>query len=152
MDRQNDGSWSEPRFFTRGMYVDFASDQSLYFTEIAQMPDANIAVMLRSGNGYQEAAKLSANVNSQGFDAHPALGPEDDYLVFTSRREGGPGYNELYISHRDSAGVWMPAVLIGDALGPGWKMCPLITPDGRYLMYASAGDIYWVSVRAITDR
>jgi hypothetical protein len=49
---------------------------------------------------------LGPSVNSEYNEADPFVAPDESYLIFQSKRPGGFGNNDLYISFRNKGGQW----------------------------------------------
>ena len=124
---------------------------------------------------YMEPENLGASVNSEKFDFNAFISPNEDYLLFSSfRRADTFGGGDIYLSKRNDDGSWSQAKNLGEKINSaGLDYCPLITPDGKYLLFSSnrradmsssdkkrsykeindmynsaqngLGDIYWVS-------
>jgi len=56
---------------------------------------------------------LGPNINSTGWDSHPALSQTDDTLFFASDRIGGFGLSDIYYAVRDDNGEWQESVNAG---------------------------------------
>ena len=73
-------------------------------------------------------------------NVHPALSPNEDFLVFASDRPGGYGGMDLYIAYF-SGGQWGLPVNLGAAINTkGNEVFPFIYQDGS-LYFASDGQI-----------
>jgi len=160
------GGWSEPRRIeggpnTKGMHWQFsvAADGSIYFNSAdpggAGRGDLYVS---RFANGrYQDPVSVGAPVNSQYDEAAPFIAPDQSYLLFM--RSGGPGgvgFIDLYVSFRNADGTWSAP----RNLGPGVNseegdICPIVSPDGRYLFFNSSrggnDDNFWVDAAVIED-
>src|SRR5579883_964747 len=104
--RSAEGTWSEPvnlSFNTSGNEVSpFISrdNQTLYFAA-NHMPGGmggyDIYVTRRTGeNQWTEPKNLGPSVNSKGDELFFYLPPNEDAVYFSSDREGGQGYFDLY--------------------------------------------------------
>lgn len=106
---------------------------------------------------FKEAINLR-DLNTSTFDCGPVPGPNEDYFVWSSNRDGGFGKSDLYISFADGQGRWTTPKNLGPAINTsGNEAGPYLSPDYKYLFFsrcdASKGDsenedIYWVSVEA----
>lgn len=71
----------------------------------------------------------------------PFIAPDESYLIFSSRRPQdaiGRGHN-LYISFRSRDGSWTEPINLSRHLGlSGIELCPLLSPDGKYLFSCPA--------------
>ena len=109
---------------------------------------------------FGEPVNLGPPVNSEHSEVDTYVAPDESWMVVTSRRPGGIGGGDLYVSFRQGDGAWgepqlLPPTINSDLL----DYCPMGTPDGRYLFFsrrtgdswdeADAGDVFWVDAAAI---
>ena len=87
---------------------------------------------------YTRPERLGDEINSDQWEFDPFIAPDESYLIFCSRAPGGYGASDLYISFREEDGSWTKALNLGDKVNSiRWEFCPCITPDGKYLFFAS---------------
>ena len=72
----------------------------------------------------------------------PFIASDGSYLLFSRN------YN-LYISYRDEDGKWSEPLSLGRPINsPSIDICPMVTPDGKYLFFLSQrggeSHIWWV--------
>lgn len=119
------------------------------------------------GGGFAEPVNMGPQINSEHGEGDSCVAPDGSYIVFTSRRPGGPGNGDLYVSFRGAAvGEWSEPVLLGHGVNTqDTDYCPMVTPDGRYLFFSRrisepkdagwdgvvAGDVYWISTSVIEE-
>ncbi len=152
---RNGKDWTEPVFFRKGMYVSSTSEGVLYYS--GMLPNGWISGDIEKTEfkegGYSEAIEIKGDINSTAYELHPCISPDGTTLIFVSRRTQDRGsndnFNDLYISFKDSNGVWGKSFYLGGLLGKSFKMSPYFSPDGKYLFYTSNNDIYWVSTEII---
>jgi Tol biopolymer transport system component len=161
VDRTDDG-WSEPHFLGPPIndydpvYLSFAEDGTLYFTRSA--PREIWYAELQDGE-YGAAQPLCDEVNNLPDVAHPAIAPDESYIIVDSYiRRGGALVGSLYVSFRRADGSWTTAASLAEALNAAENdiyASPRISPDGKYLFFESylpatdQADILWVSTRII---
>lgn len=93
---------------------------------------------VKSGDGYAPAENLGPAINSSEFDSHPFVAPDESYLLFDSRRAGGHGSNDLYVSFRQPDGTWTTARNLGPEINTAaGDMRPYVPPGGRVLFFCS---------------
>jgi hypothetical protein len=141
-ERTPDGWSSATRLFP-GMYATSTLDGTLYYTAHGEGRDYGAIVRRhRTGDGYGEPEVVPGEgINTEFPDAHPWISPDESLLLFDSYRDPGAG---IYASFRRPDGAWSPAVPLHDRLGiPPVGQCAL-SPDGKYLFFCLAGDLYWV--------
>jgi hypothetical protein len=157
VDKAVDG-WSEPQWVGppfndyRPVYFSIADDGTLYFTRSS--PRGIYYAEPEDGH-YLEADRLPDEINYVREVAHPAVAPDESYIIVDSAYEqGGRLVGSLYVSFRRPDGSWTKAVSMHHAL-EGTEAdvyaIPRLTPDGKYLFFeeyerhTDSSDIYWVS-------
>jgi hypothetical protein len=163
VDKTEDG-WSDPQFLGRPLndyrpvYFSIADDGTLYFTR--SRPREIWYAELKDGQ-YLEAQRLPDEINYLKDVAHPAIAPDESYIIVDSYyQQGGRLVGYLYISFRKPDGSWTKAVSMRDALKASDSdvhASARITPDGKYLFFedykkeTDQADIYWISTEVIED-
>jgi Tol biopolymer transport system component len=99
-------------------------------------------------------------LNSTAWDAG-LIAPDESFLIFTSERQGGQSYSNLYISFKKADGSFTsPANMKSiNMSGITSTTDPSLSPDGRFLFFVrynrlhggETRDIYWVSTKIIDD-
>ncbi|MBI5856533.1 MAG: OmpA family protein [Sphingobacteriales bacterium] len=90
--------------------------------------------------GWSDAVNLGGVVNSDQWDSQPCLSPDKRDLYFASRRFGGFGGSDIYVSHLKSNGRWTEPENLGGAINtPGDDQCPFIHADNQTLYFTSNG-------------
>lgn len=110
---------------------------------------------------YEEPKLLSKEINTGTQLNHPFIAPDESYLIWDAKRDGGYGDSDIYISFRAKDGSWGVAINLGDKINTsGWDAAASVTPDGKYIFFhriISPGnedtlpnvDIYWVDAKII---
>jgi Tol biopolymer transport system component len=161
VDRTGEG-WGEPQFLGpplndyRPVYFSIANDGTLYFTRSSPR---EIWYAELQGGQYGEAQRLPDKVNNLRDIAHPAVAPDESYIVVDSVYfEGGQIAGGLYISFKKPDGSWTEMASMRDALKASETdiyASARVSPDGKYLFFESylretdQADIYWVSTEVI---
>ncbi len=121
-----------------------AENGNLYFST-GPGRKSNIVISHLKEGVYQKAQPLSDAINSEYYDYDPFISPDETILIFASRRPDGYGNADLYVSFKNVDGSWTPAKNMGDAINTEQsEFAPTISPDGKFVFYCSAGDIYWI--------
>jgi hypothetical protein len=143
-------NWVRPQRLFPGMYPTATRDGTLYYTMEARPPDYGVLVCRRWQEGrFGEPEELQGGgVNSPEPDAHPFITADESLLVFDTYRRSGPG---LYFSHRQPDGTWSQAIYLTEMLGIPPAGQPALSPDGRYLFFCLAGDMYWVRAEGLLE-
>ncbi len=139
------GGWSAPAPLavaipegtTSGNQFSFSTKGTLY-AELWEGGDPNIYRWEKRSGGYMEAEKLGETINTPSFEFAPFVDPEERFLLFCSKRPGGFGLTDIYISRGLEGGEWAEAENLGPQVNSsyeeGW---PWISPDGRFLFFVS---------------
>lgn len=153
-ERQGDG-WSSPinaganiNSDKNEYYISFNSEGTMYFaTNFYNDRFGNFDIYrskLKNGE-FQKAEKLGPEVNTKAYEADVFIAPDESYIIFAAGRRGGIGQGDLYISFKKD-GKWTESKNMGNAVNTeGHELCPFVTHDGKYLLYTSNADIYWIS-------
>jgi Tol biopolymer transport system component len=153
------GGWSEPQIIEGGpntldLHWSFsvAADGSIYTPG-----DGEIHVSRLVDGVYQAPENLGAPVNSDAGEMMPFIAPDESYLIFArARHEENVGYLDLWISFRDASGGWTVPLNLGEPISTeAHEICPVVSPDGRYLLFNSSrrgnDDNYWVEASFIEE-
>jgi len=135
--------WGEPVELFPGMYATSTRDGSLYYTARGEGRDIGAIVRRpRLGDGYGDPVVVAGEgINTEFPDAHPWIAPDESLLLFDTYRDPDAG---IYVAFRRTDGTWSPAVPLCDKLGIPPVGQTALSPDGKYLFFCMAGDIYWV--------
>lgn len=162
---KNDDGWSEPinagsNINTDGdeYYISFTNDGTMYFASNGHTrkdttrKDHDIYYTKIIDNEFQEPVLLDSAVNTTGYEADVFVAPDESYLIFCSIRDKGFGRGDLYISFKKPNGNWTKSVNMGKEINTeNYEYCPFVTKDGKYLLYTSNQDIYWVSTKILEN-
>jgi len=134
------------------------SDQGTLYLSVGQEREgtSNICFSKMVNGQYGKPIFLPDAVNSDVYDYDPFIAPDESYLIFASKRPGGLGDSDLYISYRNEDGSWSKAKNLGENVNsPSADFTPIISPDGKYFFFTSwragTGDIYWVEAKTIFE-
>ena len=90
--------------------------------------------------GWSDAVNLGGRVNSDQWDAQPSLSPDKKDLYFASRRLGGLGGKDIYVTHLQANGRWGVPENLGPTINtPSDDECPFIHADNQTLYFVSNG-------------
>ena len=154
VDRQA-GGWSEPRIIEGGpnsieLHWEFsvAADGSLY---VPSRGDLYVSHLV--DGRYAEPESLGAPVNSDAHEGMPFIAPDGSYLLFARfRHPENIDFSDLWISFRAGTGGWTEPVNLGEPINRVAGICPIVSPDGRYLFFNSGNDDnYWVDAAVIEE-
>jgi hypothetical protein len=119
--------------------------------------ESSIVYSIQKNGVYQKPIAFGKNVNSEkAYNYDPLIAPDESFLIFSSRREGGLGGPDLYICFKKDDGTWTEAKNMGDTINSKTAdYAPSLSPDGKYFFFTSniagGSDIYWVSSKVIDN-
>lgn len=120
-------------------YISFAKDGSAListFRMTKRRPYLNIFQVAQGTTLFSKPDAVDV-LNTDGFNAHPALSPSGKTVVFASNRSSGRGGIDLWTANRDESGTWQVPVNMGDVLNSDGDE---ITPH-----FASEDSLYFSS-------
>lgn len=136
----------------------FAKGNKLYFRRISATTRGDIFLSTCTGNEFSVPVKLPEEINTVYDESHPAISPDNSYLIFSSKRPGGFNYgkDDLWISFKKADGDWSKAINMGNDINNGNNTsCATISPDGKYMFFIrienGIGIPYWVSAKIIEN-
>jgi len=95
---------------------------------------------------YLPKVRLSDNIEG----THPFISPDEKFIIICARGEGRWD-KDLYISFNND-GSWSDPQPLNDRINTRSKESnPFVTPDGKYLFFQRANNIYWVEFSSILD-
>ena len=91
-------------------------------------------------DGWSEAFNMGGKINSDQWDSQPSLSPDKKDLYFASRRFGGYGGSDIYVSHLLPNGQWSNPENLGPEINTnGDESGPFIHADNQTLYFTSNG-------------
>lgn len=172
---RTDTGWSElkdigPPFteiHTIGMSVSDISDKGTFFFGQHDRNDTIGAIGYSRliNRKYEPLQKMSKEVHSGAWIAHPKVAPDESFLLWTQEAENGYGENDLYISFRGKNGSWLPETNMGSKINTEISDSGMsLSPDEKYLFFSRVelkvkedgsrywkGTPYWVSAEIIEE-
>lgn len=126
-------------------YISFTAEGTMYFSTDHYSGHHDIYSADIKDGAFQKAIKESSAINTRDYEADVFIAPDESYIIFASKRSSGFGSGDLYISFKRD-GTWTEAKNMGSAINTeSNELCPYVTPDGKYFLYSSKANIYWVS-------
>lgn len=160
IDRSS-GTWSEPinagpniNSERKEFYISFAANGAMYFASNKEAPedylsDFDIYRSAYVDGTFQKPERLSFNTTAYEADVYVA--PDESYVIFCATKRSSLGRGDLYISFQQD-GHWTQPQNMGEPINdPGHQLCPFVTYDGKYFLYTSNKDLYWVSTNILTQ-
>ncbi len=100
----------------------------------------DIYISYKTPEGWSPAFNLGGKVNSDQWESQPSLSPDKRHLYFASRRFGGLGGSDIYVSTLLPSGKWSEPENLGPVINtPGDESTPFIHADNQTLFFASNG-------------
>lgn len=91
--------------------------------------------------GWVDTYHFGGKINSDQWESQPSLSPDSKDLYFASRRPGGYGGIDIYVSHLKPNGYFSEPENLGPNVNtPGDDQCPFIHADNQTLYFTSN---YW---------
>ncbi|MFC2142513.1 TolB family protein [Acidobacteriota bacterium] len=163
--RTNSG-WSDPRLlgnpFTEEIKTwqpSITDNGTIYFLGYLEGVQKEYGIYRsRFINGqYSKPELLNKSINTEYPDWCPYIAPDENYLIFSSKRPGGYGGFDLYISYQRNDGSWIEPQNLGSKINHKYhERFPGVSPDRKYLFFTrpndeNNGDIYWVDSKFIEE-
>ncbi len=122
-------------------YPSIANNNNFYFTcdERGTKGKDDIFISQWENGKYSEPISLSDSINSEGYEFNALIAPDESYIIFTAyQREDGFGSGDLYISYKNSDGLWTKAKNLGLEINSA-KMdyCPFVDTKTNTLYFTS---------------
>lgn len=123
--------------------ISFSQDgNTMYFTG-CQWPGGRGSCDLyysKKSEGKWQLPRPVFSVNTSHWESQPVVSTDNRMLIFASRRPGGKGGSDLWMSLRQKNGQWGKPVDMGDSINtPGDEMAPFLHPDNQTLYFSSNG-------------
>ncbi len=96
---------------------------------------------IRVGNDWEGPYNMGEPVNSYGWESQPSISSDGKSLYFCSRRKGGQGGLDIWVSHLEN-NFWGKPVNLGPNINSAKdEQTPFIHPDNQTLYFSSNGHI-----------
>jgi Tol biopolymer transport system component len=128
-------------------------------SEIALLLLAFVGLVLTAGSAkadftFGQPVNLGPNINSSSVEIDPSISADGLELFFESRRLGGHGLADIYVSRRASKDdPWGPCMNIGAQVNTAnWEQSPSISADGLSLYFSPWTGVPGSDYLAVTTR
>ena len=143
-------TWSVSKTLWDGMFATTAKNGNIYYTNNEEQK-----IYKRMLNQeYSEAEPLVIE-NCSFPTSHPYIAPDESYIIFGGFNTQGQSkgkWADLYVSFKADNKSFGEPINLGDKINNQYpNICPMVSPDGKYLFYSNKGDIYWVSTEIIEE-
>ncbi len=158
--------WSEEKYLgpvvnsgKSQVYPTVTADGTLYFQAVRDegYGKADIYRSRLVEGSYQEPENLGAAVNSEHYEGDVYISPDESYMIVSIYgRDDDLGGGDLYVSFQISDNEWSPPKNLGPDINSNKRdFCPMVTPDGKYLLFSSkrlgSGDVFWADASVIEE-
>lgn len=100
----------------------------------------DIYISYLTPKGWSEPINLGGKINSEQWESQPCLSPDKRDLYFASKRQGGYGGSDIYVSHLQTDGTWSTPENLGQTINTSSdEQCPFIHADNQTLFFTSNG-------------
>jgi outer membrane protein OmpA-like peptidoglycan-associated protein len=100
----------------------------------------DLYISYRERDGWSQPVNMGGVINTDQWETQPCLSPDKKDLYFVSRRFGGFGGSDIYVSHQTPSGRWSEPENLGPGINtPGDELTPFIHADNQTLYFASNG-------------
>ncbi|MFZ9387083.1 MAG: OmpA family protein, partial [Chitinophagaceae bacterium] len=98
----------------------------------------DLYISYKTPGGWLAPENLGRLINSDQWESQPCLSPDKRDLYFASKRMGGFGGSDIYVSHLLPNGAWSRPENLGPEINtPGDEQCPFIHADNQTLYFTS---------------
>lgn len=92
--------------------------------------------------GWTDPAILPAPINSLAYESQPSITADGQSLYFVSRREGGFGGKDIWVTHLQADCSWGVPINLGPTINTfADEEVPFIHADGQTLYFGSSGHV-----------
>ena len=111
----------------------------IYFDDIKNVGDIYESD-IREGFKFKKKVKMGKSVNSKGFESAATISADGNTLFFASRREGGLGGKDIYMTRKLPTGEWALPQNLGENINTKYdEDFPNLFYDGTTLYFSSKG-------------
>ena len=149
--KDEDGNWQKPEPISEninteghdaciGMSMD-AQKIFLYSTKNNKSTSGNLYMSYLRGEEWSKPELLQGGINTKkGWESSASLSANEDFIFFSSDREGGYGGSDIYVAKRVSENEWGEPINMGPLVNSSMdEDMPLIHPNGKLLIFSSKG-------------
>lgn len=98
----------------------------------------DIYISYLTDQGWSQAVNLGGRINSDQWESQPCLSADKQSIYFASRRPGGLGGSDIYVSQMQANGKWGEPENLGPSVNTrGDEQSPFIHADNQTLYFTS---------------
>lgn len=144
------GDWQKPIAlsqlntpFNEGAHTLSADGSTLIFTQCENKQgfgSCDLYISYKKGDQWTSPQNMGAPVSSIHWESMPSLSALGDRLFFSSRRPGGFGGTDIWMSRQTGLEKWSKPENLGPLINtPGDDQAPFLHTDGQSLYFMSNG-------------
>ncbi|TAF76396.1 MAG: hypothetical protein EAZ53_03815 [Bacteroidetes bacterium] len=100
--------------------------------------DCDLYISYKEGEIWGRPYNMGDRVNSPFWDSQPSLSADGKTLYFSSKRKGGMGEEDIWMTQADANGRWSEPINLGDLINTkGREVAPFIHPSQTTLYFSS---------------
>jgi outer membrane protein OmpA-like peptidoglycan-associated protein len=100
----------------------------------------DIYISYLTPQGWSQPINMGGKINTDQWESQPCLSPDKKDLYFASKRFGGYGGSDIYVSHLQTDGSWSTPENLGPTINTSSdEQCPFIHADNQTLFFTSNG-------------
>lgn len=146
-----DSVWNKPSLINQRWMKDLnmgslnlsADGRQMYLTGCywpGSKGSCDIYMSQKIGDTWELPSSFEKGLNTSGWESQPTISADGQRLYFASKRSGGKGGSDIWMSVKLKNNSWSPPVNLGDSINTsGDEMSPVIHADGRTLYFSSNG-------------
>ena len=133
-----------------------AKNGNIYFFSLVKGRSTDLFCSKFINNHYEKPFNLGPSINTEYNETDPFVAPDDSYIIFQSKRPGGFGNNDLYVSFKKRDGSWCKPINMGPLINSEQSdKCGRVTLDGRFFIFSRGrtgskmSDFFWIDAKII---
>lgn len=140
-----DGQWTQPELLNlnsddHDATISVSPDGNTLFIYQDSLGDGQVKYSTLIGETWNAPVKLGSDINSKYWETHCTISASGNELYFVSDRPNGQGKRDIYRCNKNVDGTWGKAENLGGIINTAYdEDAPFLSPDGRYLYFASKG-------------
>jgi outer membrane protein OmpA-like peptidoglycan-associated protein len=144
------GDWQKPIAldqlntpFNEGAHTLSADGSTLIFTQCehpGSLGSCDLYISYKDGEQWTSPKNMGAPINSPYWESMPTLSANGNQLFFSTKRPGGFGGTDIWMSSKISPEKWSKPENLGPLINtPGDDQAPFLHVDGQSLYFMSRG-------------
>lgn len=98
----------------------------------------NLYISYLKGTVWTEPILFPKTINTEAWESSASLSADGMRLYFSSNKKGGKGGKDIYVSNKNSKGLWEQAINLGSPINTAFdEESPFIHPNQKTLYFSS---------------